>query len=184
MVKEPRVLGALIRMERDALEELVGADVVASALETLPPAQREEYSTVRTLTLVRTKTVEAVYYAVANETGHEVMRLHRELVRTSMASALRGAWRSLLSFTSDEALVRRAPLVFSRGLSAGVLNARIVRPGYAEIRLTGWNGVSDMQINGIAAGAETVLSCAGRENVRVASHRTLDGACWIATWHV
>ncbi|MFK8000434.1 MAG: hypothetical protein AB8H86_12610 [Polyangiales bacterium] len=183
-MKEPRVIGALIRKEREALEGIVGAEAVVAALRTLPEEMREEYSTVRTLTRIRTRTVEAVYGAVAAETGREVMRLHRELVRVSMESAMRGVWRSLLRFTSDEALVRRAPLVFSRGLSAGELNARIVRPGSAEIRLTGWSGVTDMQINGIAAGAETVLSCAGRESVRVASHRTLDGACWIATWHV
>lgn len=183
-MKEPRVIGALIRKEREALEGIVGPYAVATALRTLPKELREEYSTVRTLTRIRTRTVEAVYGAVATETGRDVMRLHRELVRVSMENAMRGVWRSLLRFTSDEALVRRAPLVFSRGLSAGELNARIIGPGSAEIRLTGWNGVSDMQINGIAAGAETVLSCAGRQNVRVASHRTLDGACWIATWHV
>lgn len=183
-MKEPRVLGALIRKEREVLEDLVGPDALASALRTLPEDEREEYANVRPLTRIRTQTVEAVYEAVANETGRDVMRLHRELVRVSMENALRGVWRSLLRFTSDEALVRRAPLVFSRGLSAGKLDARIVRPGSAEIRLTGWTGVSDMQINGIAVGAETMLSCAGRQNVRVASHRTLDGACWIATWHV
>ncbi|MFT5352860.1 MAG: DNA-binding transcriptional ArsR family regulator [Polyangiales bacterium] len=183
-MNEPRVFGALIRKEREALERIVGSESVASALRTLPEEVREEYSTVRTLTRIRTQTVEAVYDAVANETGRDVMRLHRELVRVSMENALRGVWRSLLRFTSDEALVRRAPVVFSRGLSAGTLSARIIRPGSAEIRLTGWDGVSDMQINGIAAGAETVLTCAGRHNVRMASHRTLDGACWLATWHV
>lgn len=181
---EPRVIGALIRKEREVLEGIVGADAIEAALRTLPDELREEYSTVRPLTRIRTQTVEAVYTAVAAETGRDVMRLHRELVRVSMESALRGIWRSLLRFTSDDALVRRAPLVFSRGLSEGALTARIVRPGSAEIRLTGWNGVSDMQINGIAAGVETMLFCAGRQNVRVVSHRTLDGACWIASWHV
>ena len=181
---EPRVIGALIQKEREVLEDIVGPEAVNAALNTLPDDQREEYSTVRPLTRIRTRTVEAVYSAVADGTGREVMRLHRELVRASMENALRGVWRALLRLTSDDALVRRAPLIFSRGLSAGTLVARIVTPGAAEIRLTGWNGVSDMQINGIAAGVETLLGCAGRQNVRVVSHRTLDGACWIANWHI
>lgn len=173
----------LIRKEREVLESLVGVDVVLAALETLPPDEREEYDTVRALTRIRTQVVHNVYMAVAKQANRDVMRLHRDLVRVSLETALRGIWRALLSRTSDEALVRRAPLLFARGLSAGTLTARIVRPGSAEIRLTGWAGVSDLQINGIGTGAETVLRCAGRESVRVESHRTLDGACWIATWH-
>ena len=183
-MNEARASGTLIAKEREVLESIVGREVVARALRSLPDYIQDEYNSVGPMTKIATLTVETVYEAVAHEAGRDVMRMHRELVRTSVEAALKTLWRILLRFTSDEALVRRTPLFFSRGLSRGKLTSRIVSPGSAEIRLTDWPGVSDMQINGIAAAAETVLSCAGRENVRVDGQRTLDGACMIARWHV
>ncbi len=183
-VEEPRASGGLIQKERVALEKIVGAEVVVEALATLPDDRRREYDELGALTQIRASTVEMVYQAVADHTGRDVFRMHREIVRVSVESALRTVWRVLLRFTTDQALVRRTPLFFSKGLSRGKLNARIVRPGQAEIRLTDWPEVPPLQINGIAAAIEAVLSCAGRENVRVEGHPTLDGACMVATWHV
>ena len=57
-------------------------------------------------------------------------------------------------------------------------------PGRAEIRLVGWQDVSVMQINGIAAAIEAVLLCAGRRGVLVDTDRTLDGARFDASWEV
>ena len=178
----PRASGALIAKERKVLEEIVGADTVHRALQNVPPAIRREYDTLTPLTKIPTQVVETVYEAVAHEAGRDVFRMHRDVVRTGVEQALKSIWRVLLRFTGDDALVRRTPLFFNRGLSKGELQAAMVGPGKAEIRLTGWAGVSAMQINGIAAAVEAVLSCAGRQNVRVESHRTLDGACLIATW--
>ena len=179
---EPRASGALIAKERKVLEEIVGESTVERALRGMPVELRQSYETITALTKIPTETVERVYEAVAREAGRDVFRLHRDVVRTSVEQALKSIWRVLLRFTGDEALVRRTPLFFNRGLSKGRLESSMVSPGKAEIRLTGWAGVSALQINGIAAAIEAVLSCAGREGVRVESHRTLDGACLIATW--
>lgn len=178
----PRASGALIAKERKVLEELVGSGTVQLALASLPADIRDEYESITSLTKIPTQTVERVYEAVAEQAGRDVFRMHRDVVRMGVEQALKSIWRVLLRFTGDEALVRRTPLFFNRGLSKGKLEAKMVGAGKAEIRLTGWPRVSELQINGIAAAAEAVLTCAGRKSVRVESHRTLDGACLIATW--
>ena len=178
----PRASGALIAKEREVLEGLVGEQTVRLALQRLPSDVREPYESITALTKIPTEIVERVYEAVAAEAGRDVYRMHRDVVRHSVEQAMKTIWRVLLRFTGDEALVRRTPLFFSRGLSKGELQAKMVAQAKAEIRLTGWANVSAMQINGIAAAIEAILTCAGRRSVRVESHRTLDGACLIATW--
>jgi len=180
----PRASGALIAKERAILEGLVGADVVTRALKTVPPDQREQYETITAMTKIPTDVVETVYYAVADEADRDVFKLHREIVRGAVEDAMRSIWRVLLRFTSDSALVRRTPLFFSKGLSRGKLESRLLEPGRAEVRLTGWADVSDMQINGIGAAVEAIMSCAGRSVVRVESDRTLDGAVLLVSWRL
>src|SRR5690606_30243039 len=96
--------------------------------------------------------------------------------------ALKSIWRLLLRFTSDDAIIRRTPLFFARGLSRGQLAAQMTGRGRAEIRLTGWPGVSPMQLNGISAAIEAVLLCAGRRQVQVEAQRPLDGGRFEARW--
>jgi len=180
----PRVSGALITKEREVLEEMVGEETVQAALRSLPPPIRDEYESVTPLTKIPTDTMERVYRAVADEAKVDVFRMHRDVVRLGVQQALKSIWRVLLRFTGDEALVRRTPLFFNRAMSKGRLEAKMVGLGKAEIRLTAWARVSELQINGIAAAIEAVLTSAGRQAVRVESHRTLDGACLIATWEL
>ena len=181
-VDVPRASGALVASEREILESIVGADVVREALASLPASVREEYESITAISKIPTATVERVYQEVARATGKDVYAMHRQLVRASVERALKSIWRVLLRFTGDDALVRRAPLLFSHGLSKGRLQAKMVEAGKAEIRLTDWPDISALQINGIAAAVEAVLSCAGRRGVQVESHRTLDGACLLASW--
>ena len=100
----PRASGALIAKERAVLEGIVGAEVVVRALDRLPPALRSEYEDITALTKIPTSTVEAVYHAVAQETGRDVYRLHREIVRGGVEQAMKTIWRVLLKFTSDQAI--------------------------------------------------------------------------------
>lgn len=164
------------------MASLVGEDVVQRALARVPPHVREEYEAMTALSRVPTDLVEQVYYAIAEEAGREPLELHREAVRIGVEQALKTIWRVLLTFTSDKAIIKRTPLFFARGLSRGKLSAQLVGEGRAEMRLVGWPGVSEMQRNGIAAAAETVLRCAGRYEVRVRSTRTPDGARFDVTW--
>jgi len=179
----PRANGALIAEERRALEALVGADLVRRALDArVPPEVREAYETLTAISRIPTDYVEQVYYAVAEEAGLDPLEMHHDVVRAGVERALKTVWRVLLRFTSDAAIVRRAPLFFNRGLSKGTLEAQMLGPGEAEIRLTGWPGVPRMQVNGIEAGIQTVLECSGRQDVQVSHDRTLDGCRIVARW--
>lgn len=178
----PRANGALIAKEREQMERLVGAATVHAALRRVPPSVRLSYEGLTALTRIPTDDVEAVYYAIAEEAGRDPLELHREVVRHAVEDALRTMWRLLLRFTSDDAIIRRTPLFFARGLSRGALSARMTGRGEAEIRLTGWPGVSVMQLNGISAAIEAELLCAGRRQVRVDAQRTLDGGRFEARW--
>ncbi|MBX3248515.1 MAG: hypothetical protein KF901_15165 [Myxococcales bacterium] len=180
----PRANGALIAKERELLERLVGVATVRAALQRVSPEVRASYEGITPMTRIPTADVEAVYYAVAEEAGRDPLVLHREIVRNAVEAALKSIWRLLLKFTSDDAIIRRTPLFFSRGLSRGELSAQLVGPGHAEIRLVGWADVSVMQINGISAAVEAVLLCAGRRQVEVEGTRTLDGARFDAYWQV
>lgn len=185
MDDQPRANGALIAEERGALEALVGADVVRRALETRVPADvREAYESLTAVTRIPTDYVEQVYYAVAEEAGLDPLAMQHDVVRAGVEKALKSMWRVLLRFTSDAAIVRRTPLFFKRGLSKGNLEAQMLGPGEAEIRLTGWPGVSRMQINGIQAAIQTILECSGRQDVRLSHDRTLDGCRIVARWRV
>ncbi|MCA9616182.1 MAG: hypothetical protein H6721_19335 [Sandaracinus sp.] len=178
----PRANGALIAKERELMERLVGAATVRTALTTVPEDVRASYEGLTALTKIPTAHVETVYYAIATVAGRDPLELHREVVRAAVEDALRTMWRLLLRFTSDDAIIRRTPLFFARGLSRGELSARMTNRGEAEIRLTGWPGVSLMQLNGISAAIEAVLLCAGRRQVRVEAQRTLDGGRFEARW--
>lgn len=62
------------------------------------------------------------------------------------------------------------------------LEARIERPGRADLSLSGWPGVPRTELVGLATGIETVLRCAGRSEVKVDWDRRPDGAAFVATW--
>lgn len=178
----PRANGALIAKERELMERAVGVDVVRAALMRVSPEIRLSYDGLTALTKIPTEHVETVYYAIATEAGRDALELHREVVRAAVEEALKTMWRLLLRFTSDDAIIRRTPLFFARGLSRGELTAQMTGRGMAEIRLTGWPGVSLMQLNGISAAIEAVLLCAGRRRVQVDAQRTLDGGRFEARW--
>jgi hypothetical protein len=178
----PCANGALIAKERELMERAVGADVVRAALLRVPMHVRQSYEGLTALTKIPTEHVETVYFAIAEEAGRDALQLHREVVRAAVEDALKTMWRLLLRFTSDDAIIRRTPLIFARGLSRGELTARMTGRGTAEIRLTGWPGVSLMQLNGISAAIEAVLLCAGRRRVQVDAQRTLDGGRFEARW--
>jgi hypothetical protein len=113
-----------------------------------------------------------------------VIEFTTSMARTSIERTLHTLWRILLRFTSDEAIVTRTPVFFGRSFNVGTLATEIVGPGMARIRLTEWPEVPQLTMVGISVGIETVLSVAGRTQVRANMHRTADGAEFLATWRV
>jgi hypothetical protein len=90
----------------------------------------------------------------------------------------------LIRLTSDEALVRRTPAYYSRAFNIGTLASTIPEPGRVSLTLSGFPGAPDFSLRGVAWGIETVMTVAGRKNVRVVYTRTGDGASFNGTWDV
>lgn len=151
-------------------------------MASLPPAWREQLTTLTPMTWVDTEVAESIIYAVAARVGRDALVLHREIVRIGVERTFRTLWRAILRFTSDRALVSRTPLIYSKTFDRGELTSRIQSPGRAELELTGWPEVSEMQLNGLATGIETVLVVAGRKLVKVTHERRPDGAFIVGSW--
>lgn len=178
----PSVHGAQVLSARVALEKMLGPEVVARAIASLPAATREAYVGVTSVGWLPIDVFDAFLHAAAREGDRDVTKMVREQSIASAEALLNGLWRSLLRFTSDDALVARTPTIYGKTFNTGRLMSRIDRPGIAEIQQTGWPEIPDLHVAGLAAGIETVLRCAGRESVKVVWKRTPTGVDYTATW--
>jgi hypothetical protein len=131
---------------------------------------------------IRVSTADAALSAVAREAGRDPLRFQAEVARVGVEKTLGTVWRVLLRLVTDEALVKRTPLLHSKTYDTGRMTARIAQPGRAEIALDDWPEVPEIDIIAIAAGVEAVLRAAGRREVRVRHERTRSGAFYVATW--
>jgi hypothetical protein len=161
---------------------MVGVNVVASALGKLPAKVREEFDPVTPMTWVPlTTTLMAVEY-IATEARRPSDDLMDEAVRRAAELMFRSAWRLLLRFTTDHALIARTPVIYSKWRNIGQLESKLLAPGRSEIWLRGWPGVSERNVRTLGVSIETVLRLAGRRAVRVEWTRTTDGARYLAFW--
>ncbi len=180
---EPSVNGANVILNRRALETLVGVEVVARALASVPHELSDAYANVTAVGWVPVRAVEAVVGAVAAaEPAWTPERLCQETARFAVQNLMNGLWRVILRFTSDSALVARTPLLYSKTYNVGRLESIIPRPGIAEVTQSGWPEITDLQLVSLAAGIETVLRCAGRSDARVTFKRTPMGASFTGLW--
>jgi hypothetical protein len=169
--EEPSAAGATVQVLRRVLEDMVGVNVVASALGKLPTKVREEFDPVTPMTWVPlTTTLMAVEY-IATEARRPSDDLMDEAVRRAAELMFRSAWRLLLRFTT-----------YSKWRNIGQLESKLLGPGRSEIWLRGWPGVSERNVRTLGVSIETVLRLAGRRAVRVEWTRTTDGARYLAFW--
>jgi hypothetical protein len=177
-----RVHGALILDELKVIGLLHGEHVARATLAAMPTHFRAEIEGMLPITWVTADAADAIFIALAKVLGRPLFEVHAEIVRKSVSRTLHTVWRALLHFTTDEALVRRTPIFYSRTCDVGELTSKIVARGRSEIRLVGHPTVSDLLMNGIGVGIATVLEHAGRKDVRVTRERTPAGAVFTATW--
>jgi len=157
--------------------------LVERALASVPARVRDEFLAATPIGWMRVSTLETIYRELGRETGRDPAELHIEIGRLGIERTLKTLWRLFLRITSDAALVARTPIIFNKSFDRGKLSSHIPGPGYAELHLTGWPGVGEFPLRSTCNGIATVLTLAGRENVRVAvRERTADGAKLVATW--
>jgi hypothetical protein len=179
---EPTISGALITQHRAILIELVGAETLDRALAQLAAADREAIQGATSLSFIPIRAADAMYRAIGRESGRDYVHLHEQVSRTAVERALKTIWRLLLRFTSDEALVARTPVIFTKAFPQGVLNPRVVGPGQAEIRVESWPQMPEYAIRGTRVAVESVLRLAGRSNVKINAEATHDGCLYRVTW--
>jgi len=159
-----------------------GSAVFERTLKRLAAGDRELIEHALPIDWIPIRIQEAFYAALAQETGKPLEELHTDVARESTARTLRTIWRVLLRFTSDTALVARAPIFFEKSFSRGRLSAELEAPGKARLRVRGWPDIPEFSLRGVRIGIETVLREAGRREVQVASERVPDGADLSASW--
>ncbi len=179
---QPRANGTLLLDQLGVLRELHGDDVVDRAVGRLSPEIRRELDMILTTTWVPSEVPDTLHRYVAEELGRDPVDVRRELVRTALPRTFKTIWRVLLRFTSDQALVARAPLIYSKSFDRGQFVSRIDSPGVAQMRLAGWHSPPELELVGIATAVEVVLRLAGRRDPEVTWRRVPGGATFTATW--
>lgn len=177
--------GSIILEHRNAIVERFGKDVLNEAVASLSESQRQEFCEARPASWVPISTIEAFYDALSQRLGRRVAELHREVGRLATERTLKTLWRVFLKFTTDEALITRSPVLFSKSYDRGRVVATITRPGQGQCTLLEWPDVTDFPLRGLCNGITTVLTLAGRKNVNArVSERTTDHVVIAVTWDV
>lgn len=178
----PSVSGTLIQGLLVAAQDTLGTDVVTRGLSKAPRDARALVEAALPGAWVPIESAELTFSAIAGVAGRDWPSLHMELSRLAVDRAVKTFWRLLLRFTTDEALVTRTPVFFSKSYNRGKLTARITAPNRGEVSLLEWPNIPDWPIRGSQCGIETVLKAAGRKDVRVEGQRTATGAVYLASW--
>lgn len=183
-METPRISGAPLLDQLRVMQELAGAERMAAAIASLPPRNREEITQLMPVSWCSVESANAIVEAVAREIGRTPSAFQAEVVRIGVERTFNSVWRVILRFTTDDALVRRTPLIYSKTYDRGRFTADIVRPGRAELLLSEWIDPPKLDLEGLSTGIETVLRVAGRKDVKVNWERRPDGAFFAATWRV
>lgn len=179
------VSGGLIVDQRETLGQILGPEGYRTVMQSVPESVRAAYEGAISVSWVPTEVVDQVVTAAARHQGKAPVTFHAELTRRNMENTVSSLWRVLLRFTSDRALIQRTPLFYRKTFDTGTLEGDIPEPGHSVTTLRGYPEISDIHLTGLRVGIETVLSAAGRQNVRGAQERTADGAvveCWWTKW--
>jgi hypothetical protein len=178
----PKLAGQAVLDSRWAFDQVIGHDALMRALTTLPREVRDEYEQATPLSWVSYATMRAVHDAYGREAKQPVERLLDRVLPLALERSFKTVWKLLLRVTSDEALIARAPLLYSRTRSRGTLTARIEMPGVGICELTGWASVPARDIHALTVSIRAFLELAGRRNVTVVGERTAAGARFRSTW--
>ena len=129
--------------------------------------------------------MEEFYANLARGLGRRVPELHVEIGRLATERTLKTLWRVFLRFTSDEALITRCPVIFSKSYDCGRVEATVSRPGLGQVTLRDWPNVTDFPVRGLCNGITTLLTLAGRNNVATrVTTRTSEQTVIAVTWDV
>ena len=161
--------------------DLLGPETMARVVASLSPAMREEYLGLLPVSWCSTDTSRAVLYAAAAAANELPRDFQRKVVRLGLERTVRTMWRPFMRVVTDEALLKRTPLLYAKTFDRGEL-AVVFGASRADFYLTGWPAIPVTEADGLAAGIEMVLDLFGRKETTVTWDRIADGAHFEATW--
>ncbi|MEM9194983.1 MAG: hypothetical protein AAGF12_37745 [Myxococcota bacterium] len=179
---DPRLGGSMVLQHRRVWNELLSVDRVDACLKTLAPKPRADLENATALSWVPFSSLEAAYAPLAAEVGESIPVLHSNVVRIGVERNAKTVWRILLRVTTDTAIWRRAPILFSKGYDRGKVEAEVTGPGAARMTVTEFRGMNPFIARGLGVAAESLLSVAGRRDPRAAVKPTTDGAVVHISW--
>lgn len=181
MPETTRLAGASVADLRKALKELGGAEY-EGALAAVPAATRDAFVSATAVDWVNVDVVEEVITAVARRLGQNPTVFNQQVNRISTERTFSTVWRFFLRYTSDLALLGRAPMMYRRVYDQGELRLTFPQAGRADVKMRGRPGISEMAAAAFGAGTARVLELTGRKNVEMQYARMADGADFTFTW--
>jgi hypothetical protein len=178
----PSAAGTTVHALKAAMQELVGPDVFADAFASLPSEVRHAFEPATPMSWVPVEVIHVVVAHIADRATRPFDDFMDEAVQRAGEKTLRTAWRMLLRVTADRALIRRAPILYSKWRNIGRLEVTAVDAGKAQLVIRDWPGMDARSIRSLAITIETVLRLAGRRQIKVQSQPSPDGAQYAASW--
>src|SRR5262245_7684633 len=115
----PSTAGTSVLDLLKAYEELVGAEVVAAARAKLPAEIRAELDTMTSLSWMPVTNLGLVIEQIASEAKADPDALLDRAVRLATKRTVATVWRVLLKLTTDDALIARTPIFYSKSRNVG-----------------------------------------------------------------
>ena len=164
------------------LGEMLGSETIERAKARLPVDLRTEIEALTAVSWLPNTTFGTLIDEVASCAGRDPEALIDQAVRAAVDRTFKSVWRMFLRVTSDEALIKRTPMIYQGSRNTGQLNARMVEPGYAELLLTDWPDVSERHLRTIGVSIQRVVELAGRRDVRMTVQRASQGGRYELRW--
>jgi len=178
----PKVSGAVVIDQIDIATEEFGADVVKRARETLPREMQSALSEVLAISWIDVTTFMELKNAIARELGRDHIEFQRWLVRHAIGRTIGKFWRALLVRIWDGAIVKRAPIIYSKSFDVGKATVVSFTDGHAELVVTGWPDMPEYDAIGLSAGIEALMEYSGRPGAHVKFTRSAEKISFFITW--
>jgi hypothetical protein len=178
----PKVSGAVVVDQIDIATEEFGADLVKRAKESLPTEMQNALSEVLAISWIDVTAFMELKNAIARELGRDPLEFQRWLVRHAIGRTIGKFWRALLARVWDAAIVKRAPILYSKSFDVGHATVVSFDDGHAELVVTGWPDMPEYDAIGLAAGIEALLEYSGRPAAHVKHARSAEKISFFITW--
>jgi len=182
MAETPSLAGTSVVHFTNAVRTLYGDDVVRAGLDRLPDESRRTIAEATTVGWIPNVHFGLAIEAWAGAARVPIDELVRKAARLATKESFGTVFRVFLRLTSDEALIARTPMIFSKTRNVGALNVARFAPGSATLVLSKWPEVSDRQVTSIESSIETLLEMTGRSHPVVRGRREADGAVFELRW--